>query len=510
MNTFKSRGWPDLPSLLAAAAIAVVALFAWGSAATLLQLGVRRAVSRARPAAEPVAQLPFEVQMLIDGSMAVLVGDTQDEAVVYRVDDRDRSLGLSRELVGLSFSGTYLSPAPAPGAPRASDWIGMTRSLGLQNRYGPVHAIHDGKRDGSVYFGAYDRETKRLRGYVGRDGYRGTPPPLDLRFHLPRADWQDCNWTQPVSGPSLATEAGRSARDDHSPTTESACLFLSDGALYRLDPGALRATRVTSVPGARGIFEVIVGRPGSPIAADTPTKRFRTALVTYDGSRLTVHHRPGPRPVGGFRVPPELDKRGCYFHLPGDGTAVFQVSWYGQYANGADLLWATPDGTVVRRRTVRLRDDWPGVPYRVAATSTPLQWPNPLVVMAMEESLRTSLKEAHIHLPDRIPPPIPLAAWLLFGLICLLTLASAGVCWSRQRRYCQGGTWVWVAFVLLLGPPGWLGYRYSRPWPHLAPCPACGKKAPRDRPACAFCGADFPPASATGTEIYDGWRTAPE
>jgi hypothetical protein len=78
------------------------------------------------------------------------------------------------------------------------------------------------------------------------------------------------------------------------------------------------------------------------------------------------------------------------------------------------------------------------------------------------------------------------------------------LCYRRLARYGAGRAErvVWPAFVFLLGLPGWVGFRFARPWPVREPCPACGAAAPRDRTACAACGAEFPPPSLKGTEVF--------
>lgn len=57
-------------------------------------------------------------------------------------------------------------------------------------------------------------------------------------------------------------------------------------------------------------------------------------------------------------------------------------------------------------------------------------------------------------------------------------------------------------FVLLFGPPGFLGYLFSRHWPARQACPACGASVPRDRPSCFACGSDFPEPAGKGIEVF--------
>jgi hypothetical protein len=84
----------------------------------------------------------------------------------------------------------------------------------------------------------------------------------------------------------------------------------------------------------------------------------------------------------------------------------------------------------------------------------------------------------------------------------ILSAVLGWMCWRRQRLDTERGTWAWMTFVVLFGLPGWLGYIWHRRWPVLAACPACGRKAPRDREDCAGCLAEFPLRSLTGAELF--------
>ncbi len=92
--------------------------------------------------------------------------------------------------------------------------------------------------------------------------------------------------------------------------------------------------------------------------------------------------------------------------------------------------------------------------------------------------------------------------WPPFAAVTLLAAALAWYCCRRHRRYCQPASGVWFGFVLLAGVPGLVAYLCHRRWPVLEKCPACGHDVPRDREACARCGAAFPTAEPTGCEVF--------
>lgn len=90
------------------------------------------------------------------------------------------------------------------------------------------------------------------------------------------------------------------------------------------------------------------------------------------------------------------------------------------------------------------------------------------------------------------------------GIAQLIALGLAVLCYRRQLRYGAGRAEriLWPLFVLLLGLPGWIGYRFGRRWPVLETCPNCGDAVPRDRGECARCTAAFPLPALQGTEVF--------
>ena len=93
-------------------------------------------------------------------------------------------------------------------------------------------------------------------------------------------------------------------------------------------------------------------------------------------------------------------------------------------------------------------------------------------------------------------------SWPTLLVVLLLAAGLAWLCYRRQRRYGLGWTGAWVVFVFLLGVPGMIGYLFHRRWPVLESCPACGRRVPRDREACCWCGAEFPLPEQLGTEVF--------
>jgi hypothetical protein len=90
------------------------------------------------------------------------------------------------------------------------------------------------------------------------------------------------------------------------------------------------------------------------------------------------------------------------------------------------------------------------------------------------------------------------------GLLVVLVVSAIGAvaAYRRQKRFGLPNAAGWAVFAFLFGVPGWLAYRFHRPWPVLEDCPACDEPAPRDRELCTECGAQFPAPEPKGIEVF--------
>jgi hypothetical protein len=94
--------------------------------------------------------------------------------------------------------------------------------------------------------------------------------------------------------------------------------------------------------------------------------------------------------------------------------------------------------------------------------------------------------------------------WPAAVLAHFLAACLAVLCYRRQVRYGlgRGERIAWPLFVLILGLPGWIGYRFGRKWPVLESCHDCGVAVPRDRESCVRCANAFPSPALLGTEVF--------
>jgi hypothetical protein len=206
-----------------------------------------------------------------------------------------------------------------------------------------------------------------------------------------------------------------------------------------------------------------------------------------------------------YPIPESLRERTFNFQETTSGEALL-------YAKGpSDALaaevdyhfcWAKPGGTYREASTTLRSPGWLR-PYR---TSGGIVVPAPLVLLGalaverpgklVEEGLETSYPIALGRAIAEFAPALLIAG--------LLSLGLAVLCYRRQARYGASTRekLIWALFVLALGVPGWVGYRFGRSWPVLEECSECGRQVPRDRDSCKVCEAEYPLPARKGTEVF--------
>ena len=205
-------------------------------------------------------------------------------------------------------------------------------------------------------------------------------------------------------------------------------------------------------------------------------------------------------------LPPELRGRDLRMVERPDGDYTVAAVKSRDYAAGRELLEIyvmAPDGTLGTPRETFQSAYFPQDPFFYEA---PLVTGSPAMLSASLALFRTRqlMREGRA---DGLGEALQMA-FSEYALYLLITVAAGAAlaiaCYRRQALYQSTPRQriLWPLFVFLFGVPGWIGYRYCRPWPPLEVCPACHELAPRDDELCAVCGQEFPLPETKGTEIF--------
>ncbi len=344
----------------------------------------------------------------------------------------------------------------------------------------------DGEPRGSGYFVVYDSQSKLLLGYLGTAGFRTEPVPPAERFPAGFAERVHCTQGFHHTRHPNPDNVGRAPRGSFS--SWDVYVTGHDGKLYHVNlqertveviwQGTLRAAAL--VP---GIHDAVHGTP-------------HYLAIRTDDAVLLFDERGGG--LGAYPIPASLAGKKLRFGLTTTTEAV--LFWQSPHDPVATherfhISWVRPDGGT-RETAFALDQDTRWTQF------AGIMFPSPLLLtgyILSERPARLAHEGKAMTYAQALADYRPA---LLLAQLVATVLALA--CWRRQVRYGANRLErvLWPMFVLALGLPGWVGYRFGRAWPVLEACPACGAAVPRDRDGCAHCAAEFPRPALKGTEVF--------
>jgi hypothetical protein len=365
------------------------------------------------------------------------------------------------------------------------------------------YLISDGLPGGSAYFAGYDRQSKECIGYLGLAGFREEAPKEEDRFPIsgPLAGQQQrviCMQRRPNPAHHPELPSGGVGKAPHGSVSNWDVYLLGrDGKVYHADLHERTVQVILDEPRRRSA--ALVSGPLDQVHG-TPTR----LAIRRDDCVLILDERGGL--LKRYDIPESLRERTVDFAETTTGEGL--LTWHSpsdELANHTDyrICWSKPDGGGCREKAITLRDPGGLRSYRLSGGAVV---PSPMILLGL-----VGLVGANKVLEDGLAPTFPAALAralrefaLALTLSQLLAVGFAVLCYRRQARYGATKTerLTWSLFVLLLGFPGWIGYRFGRSWPVLAACPECGAESPRDREHCCRCRADYPTPALKGTEVF--------
>lgn len=363
--------------------------------------------------------------------------------------------------------------------------------------------IADGHPNGSAYFVGYDSHTKAKIGYLGVNGL--IPEMLSPDERIPFAG-------------STANRSGRVFCPDQ------------DGHHQRVTSknGVLSIEKEMETETATPGIVYVLGLDQMLYEANLRKRTMRVVVHEGELQFVTEIFHPTDSGHGSWRIAVRTDKDILVLNRHGEEERRYPIPQelrpltltFGETSTGEALLywkseqdtlttqvenrlfWVRPDGRC-RTAIVMLPCE---SPLRLLQSLSATVAPSPLFldvilgVLRGEELLASGLEAT----PARAFVRAVCEFWPAIAMVQVFALALALLCYRRQKRYGLGRAEciAWPLFVLLLGLPGWIGYRFSRKWPVLESCPDCGVAVPRDRESCVRCTNEFPRPAFKGTEIF--------
>ena len=235
-------------------------------------------------------------------------------------------------------------------------------------------------------------------------------------------------------------------------------LFGCDGKIYEADLNK-RSVRIAVNEGNVRSFTLLDIRSESPanFSWHLAVRTDRDVLVVDKYGNEQQRHP----------IPQELRELPIIF---GETTAGEAVMYWNKDQTLIDtedqysLFWVRPDGSSRTAALTLSGRPIPALRYIIAAV---LPSPIPLAISGilrareLQESIEPSFSSGLLRTIREF--------WQTWLLVQSLAVCLAVLCYRRRLRYGtrRAERIAWPLFVLLLGLPGWIGYRFGRSWPSV-------------------------------------------
>jgi hypothetical protein len=361
-----------------------------------------------------------------------------------------------------------------------------------------------GRLDDRAYLVGFDSVSKRCIGYLGKHGFRPDPVPEAEQFRLDGGrftyggNWYDVEYAYIIA--REPRDAANYVRPFPGFVSPMKIHLAGENRVFEVDVRERSVRLLCEAPGVLSVGVVDQSATAEEFRdRDRIPKQWQLIALRLPDQIWLVHPESGEHRA--FTLPADLRDDWMTVYAIEDGL-LLQTREGPPFVNPEHkLTWLDAGGRVVRQRTAMLPGDQP-TPFHAwqGVLCAPAPFLVELFVHVVEPSDRVGTGAAATFQEGWKQSsgtnwPLDVA-----NIVCALALA-----WWCQRRHRQLGlplAKAWFVFVLLLGPPGLIGYLLHRRWPVREACPGCGRIVPRDRDACFACSQPFPPPPVSGSEVF--------
>jgi hypothetical protein len=360
--------------------------------------------------------------------------------------------------------------------------------------------VHDGKVDGTGYFVGYDRADSRIVGYLGRSGFAQGPAPPDDRFPVRLELMRSVPYWS-----AAKLQIARGGLHDQGVVKTEPSRLVYVPAQNRLCVVDLSTRTVQTIFESPEIIESFTVPIEPPATTGRHPERGSIQVVRTTGHLHLLNNQ--HEVVRTFRLPTEADHLfPVAMYEIGDGEAFAAVNRSRicdaeRNIHPKMLYRIAADGAILDRTELLLESGM--LKWHKQPAATVFRWSLPVpIVLPLIEPLMIILIDQENSFASAARSLFRNSCRSLLAIQVLSSLLAAAA-WRRARAFAlpPSEQFVWFAFVLLIGVPGYVAYRLHRRWPLLQDCPHCRSRVPWDRPVCARCGKPFPSAAVKGIEI---------
>jgi hypothetical protein len=391
-------------------------------------------------------------------------------------------------------------PEPEPHAP--GSWEGCIRPFSDGHKPAVFwYLISDGGRRPRSYFVGYDSYSNARVGYLGTAGFRAEPvPPEEYVPFYGDVSTAGVLSLQQRPHDRVDYPFWIDARPAPPGSVGFADVYLlgHDHKLYHADLRRRTLDVILDDPGLLSLQTYNYGGISERGAPCHLLARTETAVLILDDRGSLLQRYPIPEPLRGQEI--------LFVQTKKDEAVMYKVDLFRgitprEGPRKFHMWWVGPQGPM-RQAEGELAGGKESAPPLMFGVFCPA----PLVLALFEGTflpwVQMSAGEAAGYSAALGQTLRAYYSSLVFAVVVAAALAV--LCYRREVLY--GGSRAervaWVLFVLALGLPGWLAYRFGRSWPRLERCPTCGTVVPADREQCSRCTAEFPRPALKGTEVF--------
>jgi hypothetical protein len=400
---------------------------------------------------------------------------------------------------------------PVPGVVRLPlPWNAGYRVAGNTDGGHPPtdwYLVRDDSAGRYAYFAGFDAISKLPTGFIGRNGFRVARPERDEQFTLP--DTYHAQISTFMTGERDLFSWGIVYLHPQFDQSESMRYLTEADRLWAVDLRQRSARVVFEAPGLISTDllttrKEIAQQPAAGAKkADNEQSDLSDEIAVRTDDRIVLYDL-ATSSRRDFVLPKQLPNLNLVIYWVAPTQLLLQYE-EGEWSGGhiEHLLWIDPSGAIQRQAEVKVAGSVSESPRKILSGMSgviPIS-----IAWLLGVSIGAPLVLFQNHLAGSYANGVAQsfsAAWPPLVFVLILSAAFAWVTLQLHRKYRRPATGAWVAFVLLMGLPGFIAYLVEHHRHKLEACPQCGEIVPRDRDACAACNTEFAPPPRVGTEIF--------
>ncbi len=349
---------------------------------------------------------------------------------------------------------------------------------------------------GHGYFIGYEKNSKKLIGFIGKNGFQADRPSWEESLSLTESYFAVATaGTTQVSPEILPKPWTESDPMEFALQTNRKVWMSTMEGIWLCDLGTRSVRPVAPIQGVQGLH-VMVDPKGWHQKVVARTKE---GVQVFDESGKQISRFEYPYAGSDFLT----------VSLADSGNSVLVVTkypgWVKEATRTVSIIWFDPTGKQIKELNQPLKF----LPFEEGRFSTtkPVISARTAVMAIGGTFLEMSRAIRRTMASDQNWFPAEPISYRIFGAV-VTVFAIAWLWWHQARnRVSKSQVLIWTGFVVLFGVTGLLGYLFHKRWPALVRCQICGHRDFTGRTECSSCGHVAAEPAVVGRDLVEAEPT---